>query len=111
MKRLAAITAGWTVLTIGIILIPYPGPGWLIVFAGLAILSAEYTWANRALHHTRGKYESWNNWIKNQHVMLRFSTVIGTSLVVMVTLWLLNAYDVLNRWLDLGQPWLRSPLL
>ena len=33
----------------GSILVPLPGPGWLIVFAGLAILATEYVWAQRLL--------------------------------------------------------------
>ena len=32
--------AGGVVVLLGLVAIPYPGPGWLIVFAGLAILAA-----------------------------------------------------------------------
>ncbi|WP_369794636.1 PGPGW domain-containing protein [Kutzneria sp. 744] len=37
--------AGFAVLALGIVLIPYPGPGWLVFFAGLAILATEFTWS------------------------------------------------------------------
>lgn len=111
MRRILILIAGWIVLAIGIILIPYPGPGWLIVFGGLAILSAEYTWAGRTLHHTRTRYERWNEWIATQHITVRSLAFIGTSIVVVVTLWLLNTYGIMNDWLELGQPWLRSPFL
>ena len=33
----------------GLLLVPLPGPGWLIVFAGLALLATEFAWAARAL--------------------------------------------------------------
>jgi hypothetical protein len=38
---------GGVVLAAGIVMIPYPGPGWLVVFMGLAILSREFPWAQR----------------------------------------------------------------
>jgi len=38
---------------VGIVLIPLPGPGWLIVFGGLAILATEYVWARRLLNYSR----------------------------------------------------------
>jgi uncharacterized protein (TIGR02611 family) len=36
-------------------LVPLPGPGWLIVFAGLAILATEYVWAQRLLNYAKTK--------------------------------------------------------
>jgi len=38
---------GVAVVVIGLILVPLPGPGWLIVFIGLTILGSEYHWARR----------------------------------------------------------------
>lgn len=32
----------------GLVLVPLPGPGWLIVFLGLAVLGTEFHWARRA---------------------------------------------------------------
>ena len=37
------------VVAVGIALIPLPGPGWLIVIAGLAIWAVEFHWARRLL--------------------------------------------------------------
>lgn len=37
-----------TIMAIGgLILVPLPGPGWLIVFLGLAVLGTEFHWAHR----------------------------------------------------------------
>lgn len=44
---------GFLVIGIGIILIPLPGPGLLIILAGLAILGIEFEWAKH--HHQRVK--------------------------------------------------------
>lgn len=36
------------VLTVGgLLLVPLPGPGWLVVFLGLAVLGTEFHWARR----------------------------------------------------------------
>jgi uncharacterized protein (TIGR02611 family) len=48
-KKLAISIVGFTVLAIGIILIPLPGPGLLVCALGLAILTLEYEWANNHL--------------------------------------------------------------
>jgi len=31
----------------GIVLLPLPGPGWVIIFAGFAVLASEFTFAER----------------------------------------------------------------
>jgi uncharacterized protein (TIGR02611 family) len=38
---------GGTVAVAGLALVPLPGPGWLVVFLGLAILGTEFAWASR----------------------------------------------------------------
>lgn len=38
---------GGTLSLLGLILVPLPGPGWLVVFLGLAILGTEFHWARR----------------------------------------------------------------
>ncbi len=51
--RLARITGGFAVLILGLIAIPLPGPGWLIVGVGLAILARDFVWAERMLNIVR----------------------------------------------------------
>ena len=101
--------AGGIVLLAGIITIPYPGPGWLIVFAGLTILAQEFTWAHRLNMYARERYDRWNDWIKKQHWTVRAVTLLGTAAVVVMTLWLLNTYGIIDDILHLGQHWLHSP--
>jgi uncharacterized protein (TIGR02611 family) len=110
MKRVATAIIGGIVLIIGVIAIPYPGPGWLIVFAGLGILSTEFTWAQRVLDFARHKYDLWTEWLKRQHVIVRVLVIGLTGLIVIVTMWLLNVFGILNGVLNLDMPWLHSPL-
>ncbi|HEY1085559.1 MAG TPA: TIGR02611 family protein [Candidatus Saccharimonadales bacterium] len=110
-RKIVVGVSGGSVLVVGIIAIPYPGPGWLIVFAGLAILAKEFPWAARALKFGRDKYDDWNKWIKRQNWFIKSLTFIGTTIVVVLTLWLVNAYGLINGWFNLGIEWLNSPIL
>ena len=102
---------GTVVLALGILAIPYPGPGWAIVFVGLAILASEFTWAKRVLHYARGKYDAWTDWLRRQSVPVRLAVLALTGLVVLATLWLLGALYLVAGWVGLdGWTWLRSPL-
>lgn len=38
---------GFTVVGAGIVLLPLPGPGWVVIFAGFAILASEFAFAER----------------------------------------------------------------
>jgi len=48
-KRVARIVAGIVVIILGLLLmIPgVPGPGFIVVFAGLSILAIDFVWAHR----------------------------------------------------------------
>jgi uncharacterized protein (TIGR02611 family) len=49
VKRAIKIVFGFTLLAIGLALLVLPGPGWAVIFAGLAVLAAEFVWARRLL--------------------------------------------------------------
>lgn len=53
LRRLAIGLAGSVVVVVGLILVPLPGPGWAIVFAGVALLGTEFSWAERLLQEAR----------------------------------------------------------
>lgn len=108
-KVLIGIVGGLVVL-IGLVLIPYPGPGWLIVFAGLAILATEFEFASRALHFLRSKYDAWVEWLKRQNIFVRILVLAATGAVLVATLWLLNAFGIVVQFFELPFEWLISPL-
>jgi uncharacterized protein (TIGR02611 family) len=53
--RVAITIVGVVVIIAGIILLPLPGPGWVVIFAGLGLLATEYEWARRLLRSARTK--------------------------------------------------------
>jgi uncharacterized protein (TIGR02611 family) len=56
-RKFGVAITGVTVILIGIPLIPLFGPGWLIVFTGLAILASEFAWAGRLRDRLRRSFQ------------------------------------------------------
>lgn len=52
-KRIAVTVVGSVLVVGGLALLVLPGPGILVVLAGLAVLATEYAWARRALDETK----------------------------------------------------------
>ena len=46
---------GFGLIILGIILLPLPGPGFLVIVAGLFVLSLEFEWAERHLNKAKQK--------------------------------------------------------
>lgn len=44
---------GGSITVLGVLLVPLPGPGWLVVFLGFAILGTEFAWARRLAAFTK----------------------------------------------------------
>lgn len=109
-KRTAIAIIGGLVVIIGIILIPYPGPGWLILFAGLAILATEFEFAAKWLTWLKARYEIWKSWIQRQPTILQLLAAGLTGLVVLATLFLLNTFGLVDNLFELHKSWLHSPL-
>jgi uncharacterized protein (TIGR02611 family) len=55
--RVLYVVAGFTVLAAGIAMLVAPGPAFVVIPVGLALLSLEFTWAERLLHTTIEKGE------------------------------------------------------
>jgi len=52
-RRVIVSVVGVTVLLIGVALLVLPGPAFIVIPIGLAILATEYTWARRWLKKVR----------------------------------------------------------
>lgn len=101
---------GLAVLAVGIVAIPYPGPGWAIVFIGLGILATEFDWARRWLAYAKVRYDKV---MDRFHRQGRFVQVLGGLLSVMIvalTLWLLGVLDWSGELVGVEHPWLNSPI-
>ncbi|WP_105366838.1 TIGR02611 family protein [Mycolicibacterium porcinum] len=108
--RIVIGVVGTLVLAVGIVAIPYPGPGWAIVFLGLAILASEFDFAKRALRYVRARYDAVMAWFDRQHIAVKGVSAAFTGLVVVGTLWLFGVVGFAAGLVGLEQEWLKSPL-
>ena len=56
-RRIAVTLIGVGLLLAGLAMLVMPGPGILVVIAGLAVLGTEYAWARRALREAKQRAE------------------------------------------------------
>ena len=80
--RIVVGVLGALVIVIGIIMLPLPGPGWLVIFFGLAILASEFEWAERLLRYARDKVLSWTHWVNRQPIPVRLAIGLACAAIV-----------------------------
>lgn len=80
--RIVVGVVGGLIVAGGLLAVPFPGPGWLIVIAGLAILASEFEWARRLQDYTVRHVKAWSSWALRQPLWLRL--LIGLATVAFV---------------------------
>jgi uncharacterized protein (TIGR02611 family) len=108
--RIAVAVLGVAVLAVGIVAIPYPGPGWAIFFVGLGILATEFEWAGRLLKFGKVRYDAVLAWFKRQGPWVKVVGVVFSTAVAAVTLWLFGVLGWVAGLLALEWVWLTSPI-
>jgi uncharacterized protein (TIGR02611 family) len=53
VKRVARIVAGFALLLAGAAMIVLPGPGWVTIALGLALLAPDFKWAHNSLERLK----------------------------------------------------------
>ena len=66
-KRIAICIVGGSVLLVGIAMIVLPGPAFVVIPAGLAILSIEFAWARIWLKKAKAKAEEMARNLSNKN--------------------------------------------
>jgi hypothetical protein len=89
LRRIGVTLAGLTITAVGVALIILPGPGLLVIAAGLALLATEYEWARvllrRTQHHakTAAGAATTNAWTTSLTVATAFAMIaIGIAFIV-----------------------------
>lgn len=57
LKRIVIAIVGFTVLLLGVVMIVLPGPAFIIIPLGLAILATEFVWAQRLLTKAKAYFD------------------------------------------------------
>jgi uncharacterized protein (TIGR02611 family) len=94
--RAGIFVLGSLVVIAGLIMFVTPGPGWLALILGLAILATEFSWAERALHWSRVKAEQAAHKALDPKTRTR-NLLIAAAVVVVVALacwWWVSSYGL-----------------
>jgi uncharacterized protein (TIGR02611 family) len=70
-KRVGIAIIGGTVVLFGIVLIVFPGPAFIVIPAGLAILATEFAWAARWLDKAKEFFEKQKSKFKRRDAVER----------------------------------------
>ena len=102
-KRIGLEILGWTLLVVGIIAIPLPGPGFLILAGGLIVLSQQYEWAERRVEPIkrealRGAANSVETWPRIVLTSLMIALIAGAGV-----LWF--AHPDAPGWWPISETW------
>jgi hypothetical protein len=102
-KRIVLETLGWLLVVGGIAALVLPGPGLLALFAGLALLSQQYEWAERRLAPVKKKaLETAEDSVRTWPRILG-SSVAGVLLVAAGVLWCVH--PPAPAWWPLAERW------
>jgi uncharacterized protein (TIGR02611 family) len=105
--RVAVGVVGGVVTVAGLIMVPAPGPGWLVVFFGLLILASEFEFAQRLLDFAKRHVSRWNDWIMAQALWVRGLVALGTLAIVWLVMWGYLAWNGVPEFLP---QWVRDVL-
>ncbi|MFE6051726.1 TIGR02611 family protein [Kitasatospora sp. NPDC056446] len=92
--------AGLAVVGAGLVLLPLPGPGWVVIFLGMGIWATEFAWARLALRRIRRKVAEAAQRALDPRVRRRNLTVtaIGLAALAGVGGWYLARYGLAVPW-------------
>jgi len=107
--RIIVGVVGLIIVIVGLIMVPFPGPGWLVVFLGLAVWATEFVWAQRLLQRARHTLETWNELLKTQPWWIKGLVLLLTIAAVAAIFWLLFLIGGVPGYLpDVVEVWLKK---
>lgn len=98
---------GGAIVVGGLALVPLPGPGWVIVFVGLAILASEFERADRVQQFARSKVRAWTAWLNRQALAVRVAVGLVTFAFVASVVYGLTVMTGVPSWVP---DWAVPPL-
>jgi uncharacterized protein (TIGR02611 family) len=83
---------GLAVVVAGIIMLPLPGPGWVVIFGGMAIWATEFVWAQLVLRWTKRKVteaaqRALDPQVRRRNIILTSVGLVIVAAIVGVYLW------------------------
>jgi uncharacterized protein (TIGR02611 family) len=109
LYRILVGVVGLIVVSGGAVMIPFPGPGWLVVFIGVGIWASEFEWAARLLDFGKRTLKSWNAWLQVQAWWVQGLVLLVTLVAVALIFWgLFLVSGVPGFFPDFAENWLHA---
>lgn len=99
LYRVLVGVLGVAIVLLGIVALPAPGPGWAIIFVGLAVLASEFEKAQQLLDFARRHVHRWTTWIGRQHLVVRVLVGLAVLALVLLIFWAYFAVVGVPGWL------------
>ncbi|MFE9998662.1 TIGR02611 family protein [Streptomyces avermitilis] len=84
--QVGVFIVGLAVVVAGVIMLPLPGPGWLVIFGGMAIWATEFVWAQLVLRWTKRKVTEATQRALDPRVRRRNIILTAVGLVIIAAL-------------------------
>lgn len=83
---------GLAVVVAGVIMLPLPGPGWVVIFGGMAIWATEFIWAQLVLRWTKRKVteaaqRALDPSVRRRNIILTTIGLVIVAVLVGIYLW------------------------
>ncbi|MEU3187439.1 TIGR02611 family protein [Streptomyces sp. NPDC006923] len=90
--QVGVFVVGLAVVGAGIVMLPLPGPGWLVIFGGMAIWATEFVWAQLVLRWTRHKVteaarKALDPRVRRRNIILTTVGLAMVAVLVWIYLW------------------------
>ncbi|GAU66116.1 hypothetical protein SSP35_02_04850 [Streptomyces sp. NBRC 110611] len=90
--QVGVFVVGLAVVVTGVIMLPLPGPGWLVIFAGMAIWATEFVWAQLVLRWTKRKVteaaqKALDPRVRRRNIILTTIGVVVIAVALAVYVW------------------------
>ena len=84
--QVGVFVVGLAVVAAGVVMLPLPGPGWLVIFGGMAIWATEFVWAQLVLRWTKRKVTEATQKALDPKVRRRNIILTAVGLVIVAAL-------------------------
>ncbi|MBW5425925.1 TIGR02611 family protein [Streptomyces sp. BG9H] len=90
--QVGVFIVGLAVVVAGIIMLPLPGPGWLVIFGGMAIWATEFVWAQLVLRWTKRKVteaaqRALDPKVRRRNIILTTIGLVIVAVLVAIYVW------------------------
>jgi uncharacterized protein (TIGR02611 family) len=87
-RRVAVTVVGAALVTVGLVLLILPGPGLLLVLAGLVVLATEYPWARRCTEPVRRQATAAARASVASRLRIAWTAAVGLALIGAGAAWI-----------------------